>query len=244
MSRRSWHEIFAAINDPGIPLLFLIGTTLFAIFGNALYDVLVALAEIALGEETAFLYVAIAIASLLLLLIVTLALWLWYNLRRSKRNRLPDTARIERPFAGLVIFVSANPRGSEQTAIRFHLDAGVLRRIWMIVTPEAEKKAQELIQSVKQRAEDQGYQVRIATLPIEQAFDIRSAYQAVLQAFEQAADQIDNVIVDITGGTKHMSAGAVLACREYGVPMQYVLGEIKDGKIDERGEGELMKVRL
>ncbi|OAN43897.1 hypothetical protein A6A03_17565 [Chloroflexus islandicus] len=241
MNRRSWKEIFASINDPEVPALFLIGTMVFAILGNALYDLLVELLQDVLGGENALLYAVITVFSAALLVAITLILWLWFNLRRRQRNRLADAVKLDRAYPGLIVFVSARQGGAEPAAIAPHLKAGKLRRLWLIATNEAEKKAAQLRDQVRQEANDA---VQITIVPLDSAFDIPAAYRAVVQAFDQAGDLIDQVIVDITGGTKHMSAGAVLACREYGVPMQYVLAEIKDGKVDERSEGELMKVWL
>lgn len=239
MNRRGWKEIFASINDPEVPALFLVGTMVFAILGNALYDLLVESLQDMFGGESALLYAVITVFAATLLFAITLILWLWFNLRRSKRNRLADAVKLDRAYPGLIVFVSARQGGAEPAAIMHHLKAGKLRRLWLIATNEAEKKAVQLRDQVRHDANDE---VQITIVPLDSAFDIPAAYRAVVQAFDQADDLLDQVIVDITGGTKHMSAGAVLACREYGVPMQYVLGEIKDGKVDERSEGELMKV--
>ncbi|WP_298821631.1 hypothetical protein [Chloroflexus sp.] len=239
MTRRSWSEIFATINDPGVPALFLIATMLFAILGNSLYDLLVVVTQAFFGGETALLYATISIFFAALLFAITLILWIWFNVRQRKRSRLADPIKLSQAYPGLILFVSANPRGAEPAAIQHHLQNGTLRRLWLIASPEAEKKAVQLRDQLQQKA---GRALQITILPIESAYDIPTGYRAVVQAFEQAATMIDQVIVDITGGTKHMSAGAVLACREYGVPMQYVLGEMKDGRVDERSESELMKV--
>lgn len=241
MNRRTWREIFEIINDPGVPVLFLIGTMVFAILGNALYDLLVVILQEVFGGETALLYAVITVFSAALLFAITFVLWLWFNLRRRKRSRLVDAIKLDRAYPGLILFVSANPRGAEPAAIAHHTQAGKLRRLWLIATNEAEKKAEQLREQVRQKMGDA---VQISIVPLDNAYDIPAAYRAVVQAFEQAADLLDQMIVDITGGTKHMSAGAVLACREYGVPMQYVLAEMKDGKVDERSESELMKVSV
>ncbi len=84
-------------------------------------------------------------------------------------------------------------------------------------------KAAQLPDQVRQDANDA---VQITIVPLDSAFALPAAYRAVLRAFDQAGDVLDQVIVDITGSTKRMSAGAVLACREGGVPMQYVLAAI------------------
>lgn len=241
MNRRSWSEIFETINNPGVPVLFLLGTMIFAVLGNALYDLLVSTIQGQTGSTGDVVYVIITVFAFLALLGIVIILWFWYNLRRRRRSRLSDTVKLTQTYPVLLLFVSANPRGSEWTAIQHHFRDSKLQQLWLIASAEAEKKAQQLREQVQQRYSQS---VRISILPIASAYDIPQAYRVVTQIFELIVDQIDQAIVDITSGTKQMSAGAVLACREYGVPMQYVVADLKGGKVDEGSEGELMKVLL
>ncbi|WP_322489851.1 hypothetical protein [Chloroflexus sp.] len=144
MNRRSWKEIFASINDPEVPALFLIGTMVFAILGNALYDLLVELLQDLLGGESALLYAVITVFFAALLFAITLMLWLWFNLRWRQRNRLADAVKLDRAYPGLIVFVSARQSGAESAAIAHHLKVGKLRRLWLIATNEVEKKAAQL----------------------------------------------------------------------------------------------------
>jgi hypothetical protein len=52
------------------------------------------------------------------------------------------------------------------------------------------------------------------------------------------------IIVDITGGTKPMTAGAVLACRNQGLPMQYMQTHFINGRPDPSAQPQAIKVEL
>ncbi len=241
MNRRDWREIFEIINDPGAPMLFLIGIMIFAVLGNGLYDLLVVTIQRNFDDEGSFTYVIIVVTALLLLLAIIFVLWIWFNLRWKRRNRLPNNIKLEQTYPILIVFVSANPKASEPIAVQHHLADGKLQKLWLIATQESESRAKWLSDWVKQRSNQP---VQASIFLLESAYDIPQAYRTVVSIFELIAEQIDQAIVDITSGTKQMSAGAVLACREYGVPMQYVLGELKGGKVDEHSVGELIKVQV
>lgn|GEM_PF-3903318 len=95
MNRRDWREIFEIINDPGTPILFLIGIMIFAILGNGLYDLLVVTIQRNFDNEGNFTYVIIIATASLLLLAIIFVLWLWFNLRWKRRNRLPNNIKLE-----------------------------------------------------------------------------------------------------------------------------------------------------
>jgi hypothetical protein len=145
-------------------------------------------------------------------------------------------------YAGLILFVSQRVDAAEYAAISYHLDQHTLRQLWLIVSQESREKALDLIRWL--RTQPGGAAVQITQLPLSDAFDLASAYAALLGALDLAGTDLDQVIVDITSGTKHMSAGAVLVCREYGVPMQYVRRPYEHGVLVSDAPARLMKVRL
>lgn len=243
MSRRRVIDIFQDVTNPGVPLLFLLGTVVLAVFGNAVYDLLVALISPAWDLGAILRLAALSAGSLAALAAVVGALWLWYNARRRPPPvPIAPAQALERAYAGLVVFVSENPQASERAAIGHHLRGGELRQLWLIVSREAQGKAQGLITWL--RAEAGGATVQLTQLALADAFEVSAAYEAVVNALETAEGLVDQLIVDITAGTKQMSAGAVLACREYGVPMQYVRAAYAEGKVVAEAPAQLMKVRL
>lgn len=243
MNRRRIADIFVGFINPSVPLAFLFGTLVLAVFGNAAYDLLLEITNPQRNYALLLRLVYLTGGSLLLLGVVVVGLWVWYNAyRRKQPPPLTEATKLTQSFPALVIFVSENPTAAEKTAIQHHLQDRTLSRLWLIVSREAREKSQTLTSWLRQQPNGEG--VQLTQLPLGDAFDIASAYSAVLDALETADDMIDQLIVDITAGTKQMSAGAVLACREYGVPMQYVRGAYDAGRVQTDTPAQLMKVLL
>lgn len=243
MNRRRMTDVFEGLTNPSVPLTFLFGTLVLAVFGNAVYDLLLEAINPQRNPDLLLRLAYLSGGSLLALGVVVVGLWVWYNAyRRKQPPPLTEATRLTQSFPALVIFVSANPTAAEKTAIQHHLQDRTLSRIWLIVSREAREKAQTLTSWLRQQPN--GEAVQLTQLPLSDAFDIASAYSAVLDTLEAADDMIDQLIVDITAGTKQMSAGAVLACREYGVPMQYVRGTYDAGRVQPDTPAQLMKVLL
>lgn len=243
MIRRRVKDVIQDLLDPRIPLLFLFGTLVLAVLGNAVYDLLVEVISRQPDADQIRRLGLLSVGALILLSAVVAVIWLWYNARRSRHLQpLEAAVRLDDAYPALVVFVSPNPRASEQEAIWHHLRQGKLRQLWMIVSQDASKKAQALASWLRDQPD--GDRVQLTQLSLSDAFEVRAAYRATIDAFEMADVLVDQLIVDITAGTKQMSVGAVLACREYGVPMQYVLAEYDDGQVRPNSMARLMKVRL
>jgi hypothetical protein len=243
VNRRRITDIFEGFINPSVPLAFLFGTLVLAVFGNATYDLLLELLNPQRDTALVLRLLYLSGGSLLLLGVVVVGLWAWYNTyRRKQPPPLTEAIKLTQSYPALVVFVSENPNAAEKTAIQHHLQNQTLSRLWLIVSREAREKAQTLTSWLRQQPN--GEAIQLTQLPLSDAFDIASAYSAVLDTLETADDMIDQLIVDITAGTKQMSAGAVLACREYGVPMQYVRGTYDAGRVQPDTPAQLMKVLL
>ena len=74
------------------------------------------------------------------------------------------------------------------------------------------------------------------------------AYAAVLRSVGEAGEQAytgDQVAVDITGGTKPMSAGAALACLEQGAVIEYLVTVRKPtGEPEPQARSQPMRISL
>ncbi|MBP1464358.1 DUF1887 family protein [Candidatus Chloroploca sp. M-50] len=243
MNRRRIVDIFQDVTNPSIPVLFLVGTIVLAVLGNAVYDLLFIVLSPDPDQAVVVRLMLLSGGSLLLLALIVGFLWLWYNARRRPPLKPLKPAQIlDRSYAGLVVFVSENPQASEQRAIQHHLRDRTLTHLWLIVSREARGNAQMLTGWL--RTESGGDRVQLTQLPLTDAFDIEASHRAVVDALETADAMVDQLIVDITSGTKQMSAGAVLACREYGVPMQYVRTVYEHGRVVRDAPAQLMKVQL
>lgn len=137
-----------------------------------------------------------------------------------QRRRLIEAVIMERPHPqprqGLVVMVTGAPTAAK--AIEYHRSA--LRHLWLIVTPAMRKEAVALIE----KAEESG--VTCYTLDLAQEYDASGCYALVKRVFEQLARDVGltagDVIADMTGGTKPMTAGMVLACSDLGTALEHV----------------------
>lgn len=76
---------------------------------------------------------------------------------------------------------------------------------------------------------DYGGSFRHHTLLLEDAESLMEAYQKALLALRKALEwEATAIVADLTGGTKPMAAGLVLALTGRGVVFSYVGGEARD----------------
>lgn len=230
MERQRVSELFAIFFDPRVPVTFIIGSIVLAILGNAAYALLVLIT----GEQPQAL-VAIVIASLLIFVFIIFGSWAWLRRQPQRTVTMSEKQRAQ-PCAGLVLCVS-DPQHA-RAAITFHYSSGILRACWLITSPESQTRANELAEWAR------GLGLRVTVLPVDDAFASHQSYLAVKDALHQAQRANDSlpVIVDITGGPKPMTAGAVLACFEYNTPMQYMRTLYENGHPVISAEPQAMKV--
>ncbi len=243
MNRRRATDIFEMITDPRVPVLFLLGSVVLAVLGNAVYDLLMELTAPARDNALVLRLELLSTGAVIALVGIVASIWLWYRLQR--RRLPPDVAPaqlLDAGYAGLILFVSERADAAERAAITYHLEMQTLRQLWLIVTRESREKTLDLIRWL--REQPGGDHVQVTQLPLTDAFDLASAYETLIGALALTGQDLDHVIVDITGGTKYMSTGAVLACREYGVPMQYVRVPFERGVPVTDAPPRLMKVVL
>ncbi|MDY6877937.1 MAG: hypothetical protein SWK90_17280 [Chloroflexota bacterium] len=178
----------------------------------------------------------------LLAICVALAVALWaLYLALGKQKPLELVPREQRPtrFPGLIVLIGPGKEGadpqslSHNPAIEYHLsreEAGgePLRACWLIATA-GEKGSVPVAMEVQQRY---GGRCEVIIETLKDAFDLEETYQLIQRIYVQRAVEKglapDQIIADFTGGTKPMSAGMVLACREECWPMQYMTGGRKD----------------
>ena len=230
-----WTDLFALLFDPRVPVTFLIGSVVLSILGNAAYVLLVSFT----GESRSVL-VAIVFITLLIFLFLTITSWIWLRTRRPGVVEIPPEQQAS-PCAGLVLLISPPKGTSEEHAISYHLDRQTLRHCWLLASAHARPKAEALALDLSTN----GVQSYIVDLSSET--QARVVYDAVKQALQQAREvlTLPSVIVDITGGTKPMTAGAALACLVDGAQMEYMLPiRTPDGHVDGKARPVPMRVDL
>ena len=148
-----------------------------------------------------------------------------------------------RPRPILLVFVSDQSYGSDKVAMDHHLgqrngkkiqDAGydpALKECWLLHTDAQGSQETANMRGREYESDDREppFRVECFTKKISNG----NSVQATATAIEEVLESILNrrgrhavtpkdVIVDVTGGTKMMTTGAVLACLQYGIDMEYV----------------------
>ena len=148
----------------------------------------------------------------------------------QRRKMIPPEIPAPKKYRGLIFIFS----GSEpvlRAAIDYHRP--ILERCWLITTPEMNDKAKD----AEAKFTVPGLSVDIWPVLSGASYNIRGCYEAVCTIHGQAGvpnDQMipsDQIIADMTGGTKPMSAGMILACYDHGYRLQHVAAQFdKSGK--------------
>lgn len=237
MRRQPLSALFALFFNPAVPVAFVIGSIALSLLSSALYQLLV---ESLGGVAYGLWYILLGAAAIFA--VAVLGLWLWLRSQPLRRVTVVPREREAVPHAGLILCVSPGEirQGNERHAVERHGRDRTLRHCWLIVSPAAQGKAQELDRLIRSSG------ATPYLLPVDNEREAALSYSAVERALEAALALPDcpSVVVDITGGTRPMAAGAVIACRDYGVPMEYVLGQYDQGKLDPNVAPQVMNVDL
>jgi len=207
-------------------ILALIGAVVIPMLTSVLNNIIAK----ALGETLTSLLI---IASTLIGLAVILYVLYRLLAPRPKVRMVLDTDKPPQ-YKGLIAFVGTGRKvegkrkfpESAIPAIEYHLrDAQgkpVLRICWLIATEDP--RSMGMAREIQEKYQAQGVDVRIKCL--HSAFDMREAYETVMEIYRSELPEgwsEKDVIADITGGTKPMTLGMVLACWPT-QPMQYMTG--------------------
>lgn len=234
----STSKIFARLFDPNAPIFFIIGAIFLQLLSNGVYDLLIDW----LGD-TPQVRVLLVSLSLLGLFSVVAGFWVWWKMRPRIYPDIPPDHQAQ-PHHGLILLTSPNPKAADNDIIAHHRTGGILSHCWLIITEHVQGsgKADDLVFRLNEQ------NVHAHTLLVKDANQSYMTYDAVCEAINQARGVFgytDMVIVDITGGNKPMTAGAVMACRDNKVSMEYMV-TMRDekGNVESDAEPVPMKVRL
>ncbi len=190
---------------------FMLGVTALALIANLIYGVMIDPSSL---SAAGVLRAALAVAAFIGLAYAAYRLDL--RLARRPHRVIPgfDRERRAPPHAGLVLLLS--PVGPEVPliAIEHHLTGEAetrLKHCWVLITADAQAAYEKL----RARIDELRYPVVIHPYHL-QATTVEATYFAVDHVYTALVAQEDllpgQVICDITGGLKQMSAGMVLAC--------------------------------
>jgi hypothetical protein len=200
--------------------LFFLSWILLGVITTSVYDALTTW----LGKSYAALATIIALSGVILFgTFILLGRILPRRLARQGQVQVEED-KAATAHRALVVLVGPGAGRPHISAVSFQRDTAPgarLERCWYLQTPEARQEGLEL----QARFAD----VNPTPIPVSSDHDLTQAYAGTLEAIDQAlraqlAPMLtkEDVIVDITGGTKPMTAGATLACMERGVALQYM----------------------
>ena len=188
-------------------------------FGPVVSAVLVALLVNILTEAlTAWGGLLLAWIAVAALALVTVAFVYAYAAGESRRRArdfgpLTDFAQPDKR-RGLIFLFSREDTLRE--AIAYH--SPTLEHCWLLVTPEMQDQAGQAVGHFSG--------VSFTLHALGSRYDSQGCYQAVRDIYRHEAPRLglapSEVIADITGGTKPMTLGLIVACLEGAYPVQHV----------------------
>jgi hypothetical protein len=188
-------------------------------FGPVVSAVLVALLVNILTEAlTAWGGLWLGWGAVAVLALATVAFAHAYTVSESRRRMrgLGPLAAFPHPerYRGLVFLFSREDTLRE--AVQYHQPT--LEHCWLLVTPEMRDRAA----SVVSRFPDLPFTIH----PLGDRYDSQACYQTILDIYQRGASRQgippQQVIADITGGTKPMTMGMIVACLEGDYPIEHV----------------------
>lgn len=245
--RRSSRLLQPFLEPRWSPLLFLVFGALMGAVGNALYEVL-------------HLVFPTPLAALLLIvctLTAIVALYWLYSMLMGSKVEAEDVA----PRRALIALVSAGAAATNpaEVALRYHLGEGGERpgpltycclladRPAPEGTPEPPTSSWSNAQEIRAAHKDQLALCEVIPVLAEDCEDIKrrcdQAYR-LLRAFPGVRG--NDIIADLTGGTKRMTIGVLLSAMETGCDLEYLQpkGILPDGRPDPVAGSEPRRVSL
>jgi hypothetical protein len=156
--------------------------------------------------------------AVLLLALATVAFVYAYTMAEGRRRRLGLGPIADRPNParqrGLLFLFSREETLRE--AIQYHQPA--LEHCWLLVTPEMQEHARAAMGHFPG--------LRFTLHPLSDRYDSQACYQTVRDIYRLEAPRLgippQRIIADITGGTKPMTMGMIVACLEGNYPIEHV----------------------
>jgi len=159
------------------------------------------------------------------LILTGLAYALYQQDRRRGRavRAVVDESRLAPPHAGLIWLLGPGPLDHLLFALEHHRRGGGAAHCWLVM--QNVEPVREALNQLSQRLLERGATTRLHPVYVQQ-LDVQAAYHAVRSIFEREAGeaglQPDQVIADVTGATKPMTSGMVLAAITTGGALEYV----------------------
>jgi hypothetical protein len=207
--------------SPWLIVAFVLGVTALSVFSNLVFS---------LSANWGSLTWAAALRVLLaVMVIVGLAYGAYrYDLRSAWQPHTIqasfDEKSIAAAHAGLVWLLSPGSLELPLFALRHHMGGMLgerLQHCWLLISPDA----QDTYERLALRVQELRYEVQLHPIPLMEV-NIEATYRAVESVYsieaQEAGLKETQIIADLTGGLKPMTAGMVLACLPYGRALEYI----------------------
>lgn len=198
---------------------FALGLLVVALLGNLAYDLLVL-------DERWWVDVIGVLAAALLLVGAAYGLFVRDQRRKQNVQVTVDESRLAPAHQGLIWLLGPGRFDHLWFAIRHHQQRGGGRHCWLVM--QETTKVRQAFSQLAQALTDQSNPIQLHPVYI-QSLDVKAAYTAVRAVYEREVQAVglspDQVIADITGGTKPLTAGMVLATITADRQIEYVQSE-------------------
>jgi hypothetical protein len=220
MKRRAdfWDKLLRGGPSPELLGAFFLGLLVVGLLSDLAYDLLTA------PVETLPVSWRPGIA---ILLLTGLAYLLYHLDRRTRTVRIEvDESRLAPAHAGLVWLFGPGPFEHLLFALEHHRKGSGGAHCWLVM--QNTEPVQQAFNQLSQQLLEQDLTTQLHPVYIDE-LDVRASYEAVRFIFERESVEEglrpDQVIADVTGGTKPLSAGMVLAALTVGGALEYVESE-------------------
>lgn len=212
-------DVFLKGAGPSAALVaaFVLGLLVVGVVSNLLYSLLTA------WDETWPVAWQPAVAAAAMTALAFLLYQLDVRMPRGMKARVDESRRAPH-LPGLVWLFGPGPFDHLMTALRHHCTNDRQTHCWLVMQ-ETVEALEENFRRLSQAISDQGLNARTHRFYIPRP-DAEATYEAVRTILEREAleEKLEpgQVIADLTGGTKPMTAGMVLAAITLGCPLEYV----------------------
>ncbi len=230
MSNRSefWELLLSLRAGATLTLLsiFVIGVLLMGLVSNTLYSLLVDPASLGVGMARVLLFCGVLVAA-------AYGLY-WREQHKPRRVQVVlDESRLAPPHRGLVWLLGPGSVEHALHTIRHHaggLADGQVLHCWLVMQ-RGNAAVQIASNTLASQVAENKLAARLEPVLVDRP-DVESTYQAVRHVFEQKAPAEGlserDVVADITGGTKPMTTGMVLASLDGARDLEYVESQRDD----------------
>ena len=219
--RNEFLDTFLRGAGPSLELLlaFALGLLVVGIISNLAYDLLMA------PEGS----LAVAWRSLVVSALLTSLAYLLYRRDRQRGRTVQvnvDESRLAPPYAVLVWLLGPGLFEHLLVTLEHHQKGGGGAHCWLVM--QDTERVRQAFSQLSQQLLERGMSTRLHPIYIQE-LDVQAAYRATRTVFDREAREEglepSQVIADITGGTKPLTTGMVLAALTTDSEMEYVESE-------------------